>query len=234
MSGRLPLSKPEIKIMFLKVLYEIQFGSMKSYSHGTDSIVPSWINQKYNIKMSPEEIQLAQEAIQELKMAGLIVKDATQSDDVFQLLTKKGKEITEKKQNPDAYALRLEQLLKNDELLAICIDAFNEEDFEIATFKAFRFVEEKVRELSKLDSRDIGTDLMNKAFSPTSGKLTVTTCAVPAEQEGVQSLFRGAISFFKNPSSHRTIDYNDRLTAIQTIGFAELLLDILSKAMLRN
>ena len=72
MCQRLPLSKPEIKIMFLKVLYETQYGSMKSYSRGTDSIVPSWINKKYNIKMSREEIQLAQEVIQELKMRARI------------------------------------------------------------------------------------------------------------------------------------------------------------------
>jgi uncharacterized protein (TIGR02391 family) len=234
MCHRLPLSKPEIKIMFLKVLDEIQYGSMKSYPNGTDSIVPSWINEKYKIKMSREEIQLAQEVIQELKTSGLITKDSTQTDDVFQLLTEKGKDIIEKKQDPDAYALRLEQLLKNAELLTICLDTFNEGDFEIAIFKAFRFVEEKVREVAHLDARDVGTDLMNKAFSPTTGKLTVVTCAVPAEQEGVQSLFRGAISFFKNPSSHRTIDYNDRLNAIKTIVFAELLFDILSKAKLRT
>jgi uncharacterized protein (TIGR02391 family) len=234
MCQRLPLSKPEIKTMFLKVLYEIQYGGMKSYSRGTDSIVPSWINEKYNIKMSREEIQLAQEVIQELKTSGLIAKDSTQTNDVFQLLTDKGKNVIEKKQDPDAYALRLEQLLRNAELLTICLDAFNEGDFEIAVFKAFRFVEEKVRAAAHLDARDVGTDLMNKAFSPTTGKLVVTTCAVPAEQEGVQSLFRGAISFFKNPSSHRAIDYNDRLIAIKTIVFAELLLGILSKAKLRT
>jgi uncharacterized protein (TIGR02391 family) len=74
---------------------------------------------------------------------------------------------------------------------------------------------------------------MNKAFNPKSGKLVVPTCAVAAEQEGVQSLFRGAISFFKNPSSHRTVDYNDRHIAVQVIAFAELLLDILSQTKLK-
>ena len=101
-------------------------------------------------------------------------------------------------------------------------------------FKAYRFVEEKVREKAQLEAKDIGLDLMNKAFKPSSGKLIVTTCAVPAEQEGVQSLFRGAISFFKNPSSHRTVDYKDRQIAIQVIAFAELLSDILSKTELRR
>ena len=185
-------------------------------------------------RLAREETQLAQEVIQELRTSGLIAKDSIQTEDVFVLLTDKGRHIIEEKQDPDAYALRLEQLLKNPELLAICVDAFNEGDFEIAIFKAFRFVEEKVRETAHLDAKDIGTDLMNKAFSATNGKLTIPTCAVPAEQEGVQSLFRGAISFFKNPSSHRTIEYNDRLVAIKAIAFAELLLDILSKAKLRT
>jgi uncharacterized protein (TIGR02391 family) len=123
--------------------------------------------------------------------------------------------------------------LKNNELLAVCVDAFNEADYEIAIFKAFRFVEEKVRETAHLEAKDIGTDLMNRAFSPTTGKLVIPMCAVPAEQEGIQSLFRGAISEFKNPSSHRTVNFNDRHITIQTIVFAELLLNILSMATLR-
>ncbi len=75
---------------------------------------------------------------------------------------------------------------------------------------------------------------MNKAFNPATGKLIITTCAVGAEQEGIQSLFRGAISEFKNPSSHRTVDYDDRHIALQTITFAELLTGLLSKAILRT
>ena len=234
MCERLSLSKPEIKKMFLRVLYEIQYGKMKSYSSGTDSIVPSWINEYFKIKMNEQEIQTAQEAIQELKTSGIIVKDATQHEEVFQVLTQKGKILVEKSQDPDVYALRLEEVLRNQDLLGICLDSFNEGDYEIAIFKAFRFVEEQVRIKSGLSAGDIGVDLMTKTFNPTRGILIVPTCAVPAEQEGIMSLFRGAISEFKNPSSHRTVDYNNRIVAIQTIAFAELLLDILSKATLRT
>ena len=63
--------------------------------------------------------------------------------------------------------------------------------------------------------------MINEAFNPTTRKLVATTCEVMAEQEGVQNLFRGTMSFFKNPSSHRTVDYNDRQVAIQVIAFAE-------------
>ena len=123
--------------------------------------------------------------------------------------------------------------MRNQDLLDVCLDTFNEGDDEIAIFKAFRFVEEQVRAKSGASAGDLGVALMTKAFNPSNGLLTVPTCAVPSEQEGIMSLFRGAISEFKNPSSHRTVDYNNRIIAIQTIAFAELLLDILSKATLR-
>ncbi len=234
MCERLPLSKTELKMMFLRVLYEIKYGGkMHDYSNNIDSIVQDWINIRFNIKITDQERQLANEAIQDLKTSGFIVRDSGQHDDVFQVLTKRGKDLVEKQQDPDAYALRLEQVLKNPELLSVCVDSFNKGDYEIAIFKAFRFVEERVRETAHLDAKDIGIELMNRAFSPTTGKLIITTCAVPAEQEGVQSLFRGAISEFKNPSSHRTVNYDDRHIAIQTITFAELLIGILSKAKLR-
>jgi uncharacterized protein (TIGR02391 family) len=234
MKERPTLSKAELKKMFLKVLYETLYGSMDEYSSNIDYIVSSLMNLHYEIELTDKEIELTYVAIQELKNQGILVKDSYQSDDSYQVLTQKGKEIVEKMQDPDAYALRLEEVLKNQDLLNVCLDVFNEGDYETAIFKAYRFVEEKVREKAQLEARDIGIDLMNKAFKPSNGKLIVTTCAVPAEQEGVQSLFRGAISFFKNPLSHRTVDYNDRQVARQVIAFAELLLDILSKTELRH
>ena len=96
MGERLPLSKPELKKMFLRVLSECLYGKMQSHSPGIDSIVPSWMNEYFRMKMYPIEIQLTYEAIQELKSSGLIVQDPSQYSDVFQILTEKGKDIVEK------------------------------------------------------------------------------------------------------------------------------------------
>lgn len=41
------------------------------------------------------------------------MKDPTQMDDVFQVLTDKGKEIVEKQKDPDIHGLQLEQVIKN-------------------------------------------------------------------------------------------------------------------------
>ena len=116
-----------LKMMFLRVLNEIQYGGiMHEYPNNVDSIVKDWINVRFNIKITEQERQLAHEAIQDLKTSGLIVRDSGQNDDVFQILTARGKEIVDKQQDPDAYALRLEQVLKNPALLSVCVDSFNE------------------------------------------------------------------------------------------------------------
>jgi len=233
MNERLPLSKPELKKMFLRVLFECLYGNMQSNSPGIDSIVPRWMNEYFRMEMYPEEIQLTHEAIQELKSSGLIVQDPSQYSDVFQILTAKGKDIVEKQQDPDVYALRLEQVLKNGDLLHKCLDLFNGEKYDSAVFSAFKLVEEAVRAKAGLSEEDFGVNLMSKAFNPSTGKLSIPTLKLPAEQEGIHSLFRGAIAVFKNPSSHRTINYESRFSVLQTIVVAELLLNIVATAQLK-
>lgn len=227
-------SKNKLRKMFLKVLYEIQYGKMEGHSNGIDSIVPSWMNKYFNIKMSREEIQLTMEAIQELKNSGLIAKDATQSSDVFQLLTAKGKEIVEKQRDPEIYSLQLEQIIKNDKLLSKCLNTFNDDEFETAIFSAYKLLEEEVRTKAMLGADDYGVVLMTKALHPDNGKLRIPTCQLHQEQEGVYNLFKGSIAFFKNPSSHRTVNYDDRLITMKIITLAELLLQILSTAEMRS
>ena len=226
-------SKNQLKRMFLKVLYEVQYGSMRGHSSGIDSIVPEWMNRYWNIKMTIEDIKTTNEAIQELKTSGLIVKDPTQRDDVFQVLTNKGKEIVEKQIDPDIHGLQLEQVIKNPTLLERCLDSFRDDRYEDAVFSAYKLVEEEVRNRAGLVPTDFGESLMTKAFHHSTGKLIIPSCIVPHEQEGAYNLFKGAIALFKNPSSHRTINYDDRLDVIQIIAFAELLLRIISTAQLR-
>jgi predicted esterase YcpF (UPF0227 family) len=130
--------------MFLRVLYEVQHGKMKGHSRGIDSIVPHWMNKYFGIKMTRIDIQLTQEAIQELKSSGIIVKGATQRDDVFQVLTQKGREIVEKQQDPDIYALRLQQVIEDIDLLERCLHTFNDDakiEHVVKTQQRFREVE---------------------------------------------------------------------------------------------
>ena len=78
MKERPPLSKAELKKMFLKTLYETLYGSLDGYSHNIDYVVSTLISLHYDRELSEEEIELTYVAIQELKNQGLIVKDIYQ------------------------------------------------------------------------------------------------------------------------------------------------------------
>lgn len=106
---------------------------------------------------------------------------------------------------------------------------FLQGDYEEAVFAAFRTVEETVRERAALTTSDLGVKLMRQAFKPDGGPLT-DRGADPGEQESLSSLFAGAIGTFKNPSSHRTVTYDDPVVAGDAVLLADLLLRILERA----
>ena len=100
-------------------------------------------------------------------------------------------------------------------------------EFEAAALIAMREVEIAVRERAGLSDTLIGSDLMNRAFGA-DGALTDPDAPV-AEQQGLQSLYRAAMSVFKNPASHRQIAFDDPTQAAEVVLFADLLLRILEQ-----
>lgn len=101
--------------------------------------------------------------------------------------------------------------------------------FELAAFAALREVEIRVRELGGFSNDMIGVQLMAAAFNPGSPGPLVDTKAEKGEQEATMALFRGAIGTFKNPSSHRAVDYEDPVFAAEVVLFADLLLRLLDR-----
>jgi uncharacterized protein (TIGR02391 family) len=98
-------------------------------------------------------------------------------------------------------------------------------DLSDAVFKSFRAVEEAVREVGGYTARDLGVDLMRKAFNPTKGPLT-DMAQQEAEREGLMHLFAGAILSYKNPHSHRTVDLTEPREAQEQLVLASHLLRI--------
>lgn len=99
-------------------------------------------------------------------------------------------------------------------------------EYELAALAAMREVEIRVRELAGVQARDIGVALMRQAFKPEGGALTDVKTD-KGEQEALSSLFAGAIGVFKNPISHRQVDYEDPTLASEVVLLADLLLRIL-------
>jgi uncharacterized protein (TIGR02391 family) len=97
--------------------------------------------------------------------------------------------------------------------------------FDVAVFQAMKAVEVAVRDASRLPSELVGVSLMREAFKPTSGPLADHT-AEKGEQEAQSALFAGAIGSYKNPQSHRDVNLDSPLDALEIIMLANHLLRI--------
>lgn len=94
-------------------------------------------------------------------------------------------------------------------------------EYEAAAFLVMREVEIRVRDLAGASRGDLGVALMKEAFKP--GGALANPELEPGEQQATMALFWGAIGVFKNPSSHRQVDFDDPTLASEIILFADLL-----------
>jgi uncharacterized protein (TIGR02391 family) len=101
-------------------------------------------------------------------------------------------------------------------------------EFELAVFAAMKTVEVRVRALAGQSPSLVGVKLMQRAFAPESGELTDPE-ADPGERVAMMELFKGGIGLFKNPTSHRPVDYDDPTLAAEVVLFADLLLRLLDR-----
>jgi len=70
--------------------------------------------------------------------------------------------------------------------------------------------------------------------SRATGWLLADAGAEGGEQEAASALFAGAMGAYKNPASHRTVDFDDPIEAAETIQFAVLLLRQVERATRRQ
>ena len=101
-------------------------------------------------------------------------------------------------------------------------------DYDTAVFAAFKEVEVRVRKQASLPSSSLGTTLMTEAFKSEGGKLT-NPQQIPAERQATMNLFTGAIGLFKNPSSHREVNWEEPAECAELIYLANHLLRIIDK-----
>jgi uncharacterized protein (TIGR02391 family) len=103
--------------------------------------------------------------------------------------------------------------------------AFMRGEFDVAVFQAMKAVEVSVRDAAAFGNDLIGVALMRAAFSVDKGPLTDPN-AERGEQVARMELFAGAIGSYKNPHSHRDVNLNDPVEAIEIVLLANHLLRI--------
>lgn len=168
-----------------------------------------------------------------LRVHGLLAPDLEQANTKFCYITRRGRAVLDA---PDGLAL-----LRAEERLDVSLHPsianrvraqFLMGEYELAAFAAMREVEIRVRQLGGFSNSDIGVQLMRRAFNPTSGPLTDPQLD-GGEQDAMSALFAGAIGVFKNPSSHRQIEYSDPTVASEVVLMGDLLLRLLDRVEAR-
>src|SRR5438128_421496 len=167
-----------------------------------------------------------------LEREGSLIRDPRQPTPWF-LISRRGQRAASRE---DFEAYRKASLLPKEQLhpliAAKVYTAFLRDEYDTAVFQAFREVEVSVRATGEFPGDLVGVNLMRDAFRPIKntnppGPLTDTQLPV-AEQEGMMSLFAGAILLYKNPQSHRNVP-TAAADAAEVIGFASQLLRIVDR-----
>jgi len=168
-----------------------------------------------------------------LESHGLIGPSAKHTLSVPQQLTETGRELVS---DPDAIA----KVWAADRLagdlhrgLSSARSNFALGDYETASFAAMKAVEVEVRRVAGLPNDILGVNLMRRAFNSKDGVLRDPD-SEGGEQQATADLFAGAIGAFKNPASHRTVQFSDPIEAAEVIQLADLLLRMVGRAETRQ
>ena len=154
-------------------------------------------------------------------------------------VTRRGKEI----ETPDDFEdYRKADLLRKHQLHPIIADKvwriFAQGSYGTAVSEAFKQVEIAVREAGGYTKDNYGKDyygkvLMETAFNVNDGKLTNEDLHEP-EKLGMRNLFMGAIGLYKNPSSHREVEFAPEEAAEIIIIASHLLRIVDSRSQLEE
>jgi uncharacterized protein (TIGR02391 family) len=189
---------------------------------GTAALGPS-----YPRNRSVEVYLAFAEAWAWLEAQGLLVPAAAPNGaNGFRYLSRRARQFASEADFAD---YRIARLIPREILNARIADpvwrAMMRGEYDVAVFQAMKAVEVAVRETSGLGDGLVGVKLMREAFNPERGVLTDMT-AEAGERTARMELFAGAIGSFKNPHSHRDVNLNNPLEAIEAIYLANSLLRV--------
>lgn len=220
----LEMEPEELAVPLLECLCQFEdtkaTGMLNRYTFTLQSNLQEYGQNNYN-----EIAKAISEAWVWLEKEGLIAPAPAQTGDWI-FITRRGRKF---RQTADVRNYRAASLLPDktlDPKLASKVrPPFLRGDYDTAVFEAFKEVEVRVRGLAPEHKTELGVNLMRKAFHPETGPLTDNT-QVLGERQAVSDLFAGAIGSFKNPSSHRDVDFTDPAEVAELIMLADQLIRI--------
>lgn len=223
----LALEPEELALFLLKYLYkEEQTGSSSVLNlhnctlHGN---LQDYAGEKYN-----EISKAITESWIWLEREGMIAPKPGQ-DRQWVYVTNRGKQLLETSDIGTYLKGNILPVKVLDPVLARKVrPLFIRGDYDTAVFQAFKEVEIRVRKAASLPQELVGVDLMRNAFNPDNGELTDMSY-IKAEREATSHLFAGAIGLFKNPSSHRDVNWQDPGECVELIYLANHLLRLVEK-----
>jgi uncharacterized protein (TIGR02391 family) len=168
------------------------------------------------------------EAFDWLRRVGLTTQDVNQVGHVWVVLSRRGQMIEPEGFRDFVQSLRLPVDLMHPLIRDTVTKAFARGEPDVAVFQAFKHLEVEVREAAGLPPEIIGVTLMRRAFKPdldAPGPLTDRN-AEAGERQARMDLFAGAIGSYKNPQSHRHVELDDPVEAIEQVMLASHLLKI--------
>jgi uncharacterized protein (TIGR02391 family) len=147
--------------------------------------------------------------------------------DGWMRVTQRGKQVREEN---SLVGLLAEQRLPDDvhPRLMEARRQFRGGNPELAVFEAMKQVEVNLRDQAGLGTSIIGVPLARKVLHPETGPLTNGDLD-GGERQAIADLFAGALGAFKNPTSHRIVDFDDPALAADAILLADLLLRLIDQ-----
>lgn len=220
----LAMDPEELAVPLLECLCQLEeaksTGMLNRYTFTLQRNLQEYGQNNYN-----EIAKVISEAWVWLEKEGLIAPTPGQIGDWI-FITRRGRKF---RQTADVRNYRAASLLPDktlDPRLASKVrPPFLRGDYDTAVFEAFKEVEVRIRTLAPEHKTELGVNLMRKAFHPENGPLTDNT-QVLGERQAVSDLFAGAIGSFKNPSSHRDVDFRDPAEVVELIMLADQLIRI--------
>jgi uncharacterized protein (TIGR02391 family) len=188
---------------------------------------PAWTEHGSGKELD-EMMQALAEAYDWLERHGLVARDPASGNSEWAFITRLGHKVLKDQDALDA--IRAGQRLEVDLHPSIEQTArrqFLLGEYDLAVFAALREVETRVRRLAGADESDIGVKLMVDAFK--EGGPLRDPMMDKGEADAMMALFRGAIGTFKNPTSHRPVEYDDPTLASEIVLLGDLLMRLLDQ-----